>query len=59
MTKLLECVHTMLCVDDADRWGYWCKTCAPAGEEPEVIGNYRQRDSARQAARRHEETMHR
>lgn len=55
MTKLVELEHAVVCVNDGDRWGYWCKTCMPPTEVPEVVGNYVQRDSARQAARRHEE----
>lgn len=55
MTHLLEAAVTMLCVDDNDRWGFWCKLCTVPGQTPDVIGNSRERGFARRSAKRHEE----
>lgn len=55
MTRLLETAHTILCVDDNDRWGFWCKPCTEPGQPPDVIGSHREKAHAAKAAKRHEE----
>ena len=54
MTRLLETARTILCVDDRDRWGFWCKACTPPDQTPEVIGSHREKAHAAKAAKRHE-----
>lgn len=54
MTRLLETAVTVLCVDDNDRWGFWCKRCTEPGRTPDVIGSHREKAHAAKAASRHE-----
>jgi len=59
VTRLLETARTLLCVDDAGRWGFWCKVCTEPNATPEVIGNHRQKAHAAKAAKRHEKRCNR
>lgn len=54
MTRLLETARTVLCVDDNDRWGFWCKACTAPDRTPVVIGSHREKAHAAKAAARHE-----